>query len=540
MYDAMAYLNEERTAPAHWTAYFAEFEEKEDYTLNTFVENLWLPRGEGEITASFQDSQDLLVIDYLNEKGDPALLEVVFPEPLTGWLAGDWAADQLQPRIGKQGSTVWSRGPPKIDQVVNLDLASELEPSADTIGMNYPGKDAQPRQQYRRLLIVGENLPRAPKGEERVSALPVSDDDRIQYEKSLYEEWQLENAMKTAFDDRGRPRPKGKDLLGVNARLETGVTAGTKRLSLGAATGTWVLGFNDMNPQLRFTRTVRAGPEISMETIRKADSAFLELTFETDRHLQGRNTLEIGLYLGERKPQFIGSVPATLIEDEAGAVYRTEKIFFYDQRYGKANDQVALNIPVDDGMVFLAKPLDKAIRCKPARIMVDESDNIVGEYWLSALNSVPGSTERVTQETAAEFAAQPTKGYRKQLYVSRLFTGDFRDRTLNYRNGEHAAAILIKDEFIQQMKSIIGLYRDQAYDPEKVKGFIAAAKKNVSGASKDGFWKHNKASRARVPDGIPLWELLETERAMERFSLEREDIEQWLFEETETALQNRY
>ncbi|WP_293268773.1 hypothetical protein [Neptunomonas sp.] len=541
MYDANVGLTPDGNAPAHWTGFFAEYATTPEHTLDPRVTNLWFPKSDADLSFTLKETDEVLGVYYLNKAREPSLIEVSFSQPLNKeWLAGDWLSNEGVTPVGKGGATIWTRKAPQIDKVIVL---RNQRPGA--FGSEYPKdflKEGAP-QRYRRLLIIGENLPPDGNIKDHSGTLPESSDPLIEYTRVYIEEDNYEFVLKKAFDDRNMKRlPAGKEYMVVNAYFDFGIAAGQKTLSLAQAKGRWDLRFTDASADLRFTRSFSSGSKASLDVLHRNDAAYLAIEFEHDKHLKNKKEIELAIFAGKDKPSLMGKVVARRVIDELKPEFRTDLIYFDYDYLEKYDSQMyqgeGLHIPVELGLVLYALPVDSGIAVDVVKVTIDESDLYVGEYWKSALSFVKAAGGKGDLEKPIEFAMKPAEGYNKNLYMAGVL--DDRNRRIDLRNGDHAAAILIRDEFVRRMAGLLPKYAAQANSPAEVQRVIKKARSNISSAKHDPFWKYTTKNSLYFPGGIPLWELLDTDDVMKRFGWgNRSETEVWVFDAIEKAMKQR-
>lgn len=415
------------------------------------------------------------------------------------------------------GVTVWSRPAPAIDDIIVVDNQM-LQP--------YPfkpdGSDA-PRagSKARRLIVVGENLnddetSEIPSFEETVRYSRIAVDDPlavtglhsvVSYTQTVLagarSAEQPNNALIARLESRLEGLSRTSELLFVNAELSPGVTPGQKLLSVGGADSRWPLLFGDQQARLVFSRHADQARDDGIPVFYPGDVGSIDVIFDTDIPLDSvAVTLQHRSFwndIDDESPQPI-TLLARRIETPGGddpPAYRSDPIHFISPslpHFVPPADPNALMLEVFKGDMLAATLADPTLAfAQPpmalAEILYDPGE--LGELWESALR-------RVAQCDNDSFDGDPNYALQHSTRVSRTVVGEITryvfpataaaaamsgtagpvrfDPSVNLHKGDHAAALLIRDEVVKALRGFdqqyLGLannrngetvaYRDQA------------------------------------------------------------------------------
>lgn len=455
-------------------------------------------------------------------------LEFRFSHTQKTWLEGEWRAEKAIASHGANGVSWWTRGIPRIRQIEVVD-----EYGADDLYLPYT-REATPTSDgsiTRRLLVLGENLPAIQGSMENQGTSPRGNDPLLHYGAFAVDEQTRELLLKRIYDANQRSRPTDEDQLVVYAKMESGVKSGRKELTFGSAIGYWPLRFNDDNADLRFTRDRTFERDDKASLFHPGETAFLTVDMDFAQHLPDSKKVELAIFAqpeDEAAPRLLGKVSAERMEEELKPTFRSEGLALTETTEDDAEittEGGVTTVPVKAGWRLTAVPASGDLMLTPATILLAEPDEELGQLWLEILKKVSRCPDvQGDIEDPKRFAMERGEGFSRGIYVSRIFTtiGSFVDgvagnggiddtnNDLTLRNGSHAAAILIRDEYVRQMTIILPRYEAEANDPRAVEAFWDKARQN-RGAANDGFWKYNKVRGLRFPGGIPLAEVLDLE-----------------------------
>jgi hypothetical protein len=273
----------------------------------------------------------------------------------------------------------------------------------------------------------------------------------------------------------------GDDHLVVEATLKPGVTPGRQHLSIELTQGSWPLLFGDSNATLHFTRHDDAARAKSVPIFFPGDSAAVDLIFETDipydsigLHLlhrtasaaEGEEAGEAGVLLARR----LDAASA-----DGGAIFRSNPIHLVSAAHPRRrppHDINAITLEVRNGDKIGARLLDPAqARLTPTAVIAEiagDPDEL-GELWHQAL-------ERVAMCDGDVFDGDPLYALQRSKRVSRVVIGELArfasplaalaaeltgvdgrvdfNPSVNLHKGDHAAALLIRDELVVMMADL--------------------------------------------------------------------------------------
>ena len=270
-----------------------------------------------------------------------------------------------------------------------------------------------------------------------------------------------------------------KNLVVVHASLHPGVTPGSQQMMLRKSRGSWPLLFGNQEAALQFVRHddfVRAD---SLPIFYPGDIGAVDLVFKTDIPF---NSIEVQLL---HRPVFakegenateVGKIRARRLDDlgdKEKPIFRTDPIHivsnFNPLRRPPDSDD-AFYLTVFKGDKIGARLVDpaRAITMPPVAIAEIYNDpGELGELWKSALG-------RVAKCDGDTFNGDPIYALKKSTRVSRLVIGEIAkygfpaaaaaakllgnantpidfNPSVQLHKGDHAAALLIRDELIGMM-----------------------------------------------------------------------------------------
>lgn len=452
-------------------------------------------RASFELEASAGESAAAWPVEWQDGKGQ-LRLSLGFDETRSR-AAGGWDRSDEEKASGS-GTAAWRRAAPVIRDVIVVD--NQL---AQPYPFDFEGADAGENViKTRRLIVQGDNLGRiaeagVPLGSDDASIgyafdpNGLRDDDPGLILVRAVTRGALANAMAQQRPDprlvaRLQERLAALQELDrlhlVEASLKPGVTPGFKRLSLGRTRGRWPLIFADQGAALRFARHDDQAREDSAAVFYPGDIGAVDIVFETDLPVES-----LGVRLmrrpagdpgdGSAEPDRIGHVLLAKRLDElqaqGKAVFRTEPIHFLSAsapELAPPPDPEAYVMQVENGDVIGARLLDPAeAAARPglvtARIAAATED--LGELWKSALRRVAicegesfDGDPLYALETSTRFSEiavgelvryiSPIAFIAAELSDAEKSDLDFNPSVDVYK-GDHAAAILIRDELVKLM-----------------------------------------------------------------------------------------
>ncbi len=277
--------------------------------------------------------------------------------------------------------------------------------------------------------------------------------------------------------------------LFVTARFQKGAEPGVKALTLNDAPGLWLLDFADARGRAYFIDTppIDGAPT---DFFQSSDTGFLELELETPIPYKAPLVFRLS-----RDGADAGQIPLTLLvgegsEGREGRVYRSPPLHFYRsdrENWAPPDEAGALKFDVapipgtdpkkDNRLIATwTQPLRLSIP-KPAEVqIVDEDDEEMAELWRKAL-------ERAAACYGGRVKIDPRATSQEN---SHFFLTELGSRKTQITIGDHAAALLIRDEFVKFSRAVAETYAELGYESELDK-FIEAGV--ASAGRSDPLWK---------------------------------------------------
>lgn len=361
---------------------------------------------------------------------------------------------------------------PRIAGVVVVDDQLE-QPPMDAhharSPMAYPG---QPEGKgvavpFRTLFVWGENLPEAA-GEGRVTSLAGDvayqpGAEMIGYKSGPRRmlEARRVGAEIAALEDPTFAPERYSTLL-LQANLGRGVTPGPKQLSINGAKGEWTLVFSDQKAVMRFVRESGQADYDPTNVFYPSDTSFVEIVYARDFGLEEID-VAIGLKAdaagGRNDVHPVSVLTATRISDRVRPTFRTPAIHLDDVSVyplpQESDAEVRLPVRAGDRLeARLQNPLD-ALLVPPttvADIVADPAS--LGPSWMSALKRVAACYGEAGVTPDNKYAGREALRVTRRILVAWEHT-----RTVSVLKGDHAAAILIRDEFVRLANEMLALAR---------------------------------------------------------------------------------
>ncbi|GEM_PF-5109461 len=483
-------------------------------------------------------------------------------------LIGKWLSTESFGELEDQGSAWWTRGMPVIKQIVVEE--NQRDPNK-RFGYIKEAESKDKNWPIRRLLVFGENLPIIQGGPNNKGTAPQSKDPKLDYQDFSADEDMRDFILKKKFEKQGIERPQGDDLLIVSAKLKPGVKAGSKTLSLGLAESNWTLLFNDDQPDIRFTRERYYEAKDEIAVFYPTETAYIVLDINYDGHLKNSKKQAVMLFAkedGATAPIPLGLIDVERVEEGSKPTFRSKGITLVKAKgseppklnnpdspkpaaLDKANKQ--LSVRMKPGWSLIAAPKDKALRVDPASMNFELPDKELGKEWLEALKTVARCNEESDDiKDPIDFASEKATVFSKGIYASRIVMyvagkllsdkglqgNQWRNNDVPLQNGDHAAALLIRKEFVKRMSNLLPKYETRANDPQRVRAFLHEARRH-RGASNEAFWKLNMIYSVRFPGGLPLNEVLDVSSLSERLDVSKIEAEVWALDEVQAAMKKR-
>jgi len=415
------------------------------------------------------------------------------------------------------------------DQLARNELDEPLYP--------YPfGDDPKARARgktARTIFVVGRNLPRSFSAPLRLA----SADPRISLRLDAIDGAPGNVGTERArfakgwarFAARSGKTRDGLEAVILKARLAKGVLGGRKGFSLNGARALWKLDFGDAEGRLDFLRVVAppegAGP--GGGKLEKTSVAYVNDAIRLRITLANRFPIEqLDLELGP--PEILqidlkraGLGPATMPRAVL-SLKRSDtdpRVYLSDPLHVVERDDTGQDRPPgDSGLILrvatpsqvLGKLDDRRIRLQPAysALDVETSPDEVGGSFVKAL-------KRAAACSGADVAGVDWDRLttRKEKDISNLLITEFGTRSVPVSHGDHAAMLLLRDEFIRRMKSARKQYRTIAGDDRLILGLM----RSINPLTLD-----RSAPLYRVP--VPDPEDLSTTMSFGRFLFLNDDL----------------
>jgi hypothetical protein len=347
---------------------------------------------------------------------------------------------------------------------------------------------------YRTLFVWGENLP------ETAGAGVASLNADVKYEagSALFRykpgprragEARRAGEQKAALQD-PTFTPQRYSTLMLQANLGPGITPGPKELTINGARGEWTLLFSNQAAVMRFVRESGQADYDPTSVFYPNDTGFIEIVYAAD---VGFKEIDVAIGLqpdaaaGRYDVQPVSVMTATKLDGRTLPTYRTPPIYLDDVSVyplpAESEGEVRLPVRAGDRLeARLQNPLD-ALLVSPATVADIAADPAsLGPSWLSALKRVAVCRGEAGVTPDNKYAGQ------EALEVARYILVAWKSRrTVTVLKGDHAAAILIRDEFVRmaeemlsQAKQAAALRRPSApasapFDVEKVQAAVKRA-----------------------------------------------------------------
>ncbi|MFZ5671531.1 MAG: hypothetical protein ACOZAM_01060 [Pseudomonadota bacterium] len=297
----------------------------------------------------------------------------------------------------------------------------------------------------------------------------------------------------------------------VTARFAKGTEPGVKAFALNAVSDIWLLDFADARGRAYFVDTppVDGAPT---DIFKSSDSGFLELELEAPIPYK-----EPLIFAMSKDGAAVGEIPLALLTGEAsdgreGRVYRSPPLHFFRsdlKNWAPPDEAGAIRFDVAPQPGAPDRELDNQFKAtwteplrlsvpKPAEMrIIDEDDDTMSEVWQKAL-------ERAAACYGGKVKIDPraTSQENSDFILTELwsFRGPF--KKANITIGDHAAGILIRDEFVEFSRALAQSYTDTSgYDSDL-----------------DKFIENGVASVGRSD---PLWKVMANKVGAEEYSAEQ-------------------
>lgn len=435
------------------------------------VELLTVPPAQKDLVISYQDETLALNLQWDDASRNRLRMQLATRDRLDR-LSGLWA-EESGSSIFSRGNASWLRGDIGIDSIVVLD---ELDDDATAYPFDREGNRIETRRNTRTLVVIGEGLPEFADGVQIESL-----SERINYLPDFAAGAEREQMISEAFAKAGLPEDVEKDGFLLTAHLSDGVTAGTKSLGIDGSPASWPLQFSS---QVAMVQWVRDDDRVS-------DSFFpgeiVRIRVSLPEHVPMPNdVVGVTISRGSHQETVDGIVLARQLDPDStdrqkyDAEYLSDPIHLVHETNASLrppDDEQALSVPVDEGTVINAQVSDRAQLSaipKVTSATVYGNPGQLGTLWKEALERVAACTA----ESVAATVDAPAGTDSESLYemfqrqepaeeFSNLILTELSSRSIDLDNGDHAAALLIRDEFVRQTRAMIPTMQRNAASPKR-------------------------------------------------------------------------
>ena len=319
---------------------------------------------------------------------------------------------------------------------------------------------------------------------------------------------------------------KDGDAYFATAYLRKDITSGYKGLSISGAAAEWPLLFADQTALLHFTRHDDLARDDGVATFFPGDIGAVDVIFDTDiPHSQIYVELLVR-HPDAEQPEKPRVLLAQRREDE-NPYYRTEPIHFvdaHDVTKRPPDDPKAVSLVVKKGTNIGARLID-ATQALAVPLLttatVDSDPGALGPLWEEAL-------KRVAACEGAVWQGDPKYALKTSEKIYKVTVGDFLIKVASYTSplaraaaelqgydtsgptrfdasttlfvGDHAAALLIRDELVKALWRVQPDIKKVALGEIDTRGFRSMARRSP-GTAGDSFWQDSVVTyvKKRVP-----------------------------------------
>ena len=486
---------------------------------------LFVPDGTREMRAELRNARAQVDVQ-LREAGDQFRVMLANRGQRALRLSGPWNREKDDGSLQGEGQQTWGQMP-RIDGVVVLEeqrprptklgnFAEFLEdgspapseyifrPGPDDANRttDYPFRDdAQNDTTYRTLFVYGRNLPQ--RGSDAMNL--SSGDERVSYElrafpgegnDALFERGRRKRAEnRDHYSNSGTATGDVTELV-LTARFTEGVLPGAKSLGINTARGFWALEFADANVFPQFSHRWREDFQTEVGEFSPTEIAYLGnnvyVTLEEQTRLP-QDSLELRLSVNGESPIELTATRSGTKGEPAFVTppLRILRRSLYEEQEAPAEVDGARVVLADEGDRLVAEVVNpylvRAIPVKvAAQVVPGPSDRTL---WKSALQRVAACHGESNIDIQG-FTNEESDTYSKFIMTenlgqmaSPLLFGALRTRDIEISKGDHAAAILIRDQFLQNLNNTIPELISTINDDEKMWQFY-----QTRAASKMPFW----------------------------------------------------
>ncbi len=315
----------------------------------------------------------------------------------------------------------------------------------------------------------------------------------------------LEPKVLESLERRRQTLDDVENLVAVSATLKPGVTPGYQAILLGKARGKWPLLFANQGARLQFNRAEDQVRSDSTQVFYPGDIGTVDIVFDADIPYSS-----IGVRLMQRRAAAGADAEPVVIErtllarrlddllSPNGFTYRSDPIHFVSAdypRFAPPDDEKALVLDVRDGDAIGARLLEPGtVKVAPALVTakVRGVEEGLGALWKSALEKVSQcigrpldayAPDEFARMRSTQFSAIAVGELLKYPYPFAYLSAELsgaEDSPFNFNptvdvyNGDHAAAILIRDAMIPLMRNLEPVFLPFANRPTEVRKWALA------------------------------------------------------------------
>jgi hypothetical protein len=302
------------------------------------------------------------------------------------------------------------------------------------------------------------------------------------------------------------------------------------------ASGMWPLLFANQFASFQF---MREGEPTS--SYFPGDTGYVELSFDIDMPLQ---QIGVRIMVGDDNPVEQATLLAERIDDGQSLYirYRTDPFHLYHREnlsLSPPEKENILRIPVLDGAVLKAALQDRAeaLTIPPvARADIYDNPGQLGALWEDALKRVAQCYRDTVEDYEVYQLKEATRISKLILTANSGSVIETRtkptDNDIRLLMGDHAAALLIRDEFVERSSSVMGAFFDQSMSLDKARSAIAAVKNNPA-LGETAFWEDSEAVYLgkgffyNTETKMPLIDALDENAAAEKLGLTPGQAQAW-------------
>ncbi len=478
---------------------------------------LYFPTNLKHVSFDLENATAAAAVSLKPAPGD--LFHVLLGERRKERLAGAWSTVAGDGSFSSGGRQTWLRGS-KVAGAVVVEDQRKFSPPTKAF---YPyGRNKDLGSSKRRTLFVwGNGLPSA--SGDAVAFRSAS--PGIKYVSHKRSSQADSRTLKQSWKKAGVAQPDDFDSLFITVEFDNTVVPGIKYFALNQMPSGWQLAFADAVGRLQFVDTP---PEtgVPSDVFYSSDVGHLELIVETEFPFKEPLFAELIQNDGKTQPRRVKleKLQVDEVDERYRRTYRSKPLHFTRsdrENWAPPEDKTAIILdtsPTTEGdektkPTFDARWVedDRRLAVRPAvRARIVDNPDELGMLWKQALSRAAACYPKVSidenekvEEVSAfiltEFLpgllpkildnAVPGSKYIKDTKAfKRVFgTNRFKAfRSIDLRLGDHAAALLIRDEFARQAFEKQVAYEKIAASPAKLQEFLDLARR--TGGRGDAFW----------------------------------------------------